>query len=429
MIEFEAEIAPEIKVSASIKVIGVGGAGGNTVSRIVDSGCQNIDFVIVNTDIQPLNLSKVEKKIQIGVKSTKGLGTGTDADLGKRAAEEDLDKVMEALEGADIVFITAGMGGGTGSGAAPVVARALREKGILSIAVVTKPFLFEGKRRAQVADQAIKTLAQEVDTLIVIPNQKLLEITGQEVSMMEGFEMINEILMQSVRAISDIIVKPGHVNVDFADVRTIMKDRGFAVMGTGIASGENRAKKAAIQATSSPLLENMSIAGAHSVLVNITGDKNLGIHEISQAATIVYEQVHEDANIIIGSVIDERYADKISITIIATGFEKKIEVATTSDRALDAVNVKKNVQVYPTSRAFQESTTAYFYEHEQKLVSNTENKATESRVIDGKVIENKIMGESKSAEIRQENNGGATLIDFNDLDIPTFLRKEKQDQE
>jgi len=424
MIEFEAESLQEIKMSASIKVIGIGGAGGNTVSCIVDSGCKNIDFVIVNTDIQPLNLSKVEKKIQIGVKATKGLGTGTDAELGKRAAEEDLDKVMEVLEGADIVFITAGMGGGTGSGVAPVIARALKEKGILSIAVVTKPFLFEGKRRAQVAEQAIKLLAQEVDTLIVIPNQKLLEITGQEVSMMEGFSMINEILMQSVRAISDIIVKPGHVNVDFADVRTIMKDRGLAVMGTGIASGQDRAEKAAIQATTSPLLENQSIAGAHSVLINITGDKNLRIHEISRAASIVHEQVHEDANIIIGSVIDEEYADKISITIIATGFEKKIgdfekkigdfENKRAVESALDISNIKKNVHVYPTSRAPQESTGAYFYEQEQKLAQS---------------VESKIMGESKFGELKQENNGGATRIDFNDLDIPTFLRKEKQDQE
>jgi len=225
--------------------------------------------------------------------------------------------------------------------------------------------------------------------------------------MMEGFGMINEILMQSVRAISDIIVKPGHVNVDFADVRTIMKDRGFAVMGTGVASGENRAKKAALEATSSPLLENMSIAGAHSVLINITGDKNIKLHEISQAASIVHEQVHPDANIIIGSVIDEQYADKISITIIATGFEKKTEVAAASD----VMNVKKNVHVYPTSRAPQESTIAYFYEQD-KLVPSAESK---------------IAGESKVVEIKQENNGGAMRIDFNDLDVPTFLRKEKQD--
>lgn len=410
MIEFEVEQFQLSKVNASIKVIGVGGAGGNTVNCIIESGCSGIEFVVMNTDAQVLEFSKAKTKIQIGVKATKGLGTGTDAELGKRSAEEDLDKVMEALEGADIVFITAGMGGGTGSGAAPVIAKALREKGILSIAVVTKPFLFEGKRRARIADQAIHALAQDVDTLLVIPNQKLLEIAGQEVSMIEGFAMINEVLAQSVRGISDIIIRPGHINVDFADVRTIMKDRGLAIMGTGVASGEHRAKEAALKAISSPLLENMSIAGAHSVLMNITAGKNLGLHEISQAASVIYEQAHEDANIIIGSVIDDSFSDKISITVIATGFEKTVASVVSADTV-----TKKDVYIQPTVRA--EQAASHFYQSPQMAEKQTFESSDKMNV------------GSKKEEVtgfKQEDSAGATLLDINDLDIPSFLRQEKQ---
>lgn len=462
MIEFEVEPVLKSKVNASIKVIGVGGAGGNTVNCIIESGCHDIEFVAINTDAQVLEFSKAKHRIQIGVKSTKGLGTGTDAELGKRSAEEDLDKVMAVLEGADIVFITAGMGGGTGSGVAPVIARALREKGILSIAVVTKPFLFEGKRRARIADQAINALAQDIDTLLVIPNQKLLEVTGEQVSMIEGFAMINEVLAQSVRGIFDIIVKPGHINVDFADVRTIMKDRGFAVMGTGVASGENRAKVAALKAISSPLLENMSIAGAHGVLLNISGGRNLGLHEISQAASVVYEQVHEDANIIIGSVIDESLGDVISITIIATGFERQeapcvaqvgqdqqamVQAQPVMSRGMQQPQqgVVPGVQAYstsagqsagpqmtasgaqaagvsfvagntmliqPTVRAEQGVT--HFYQQSAGNESDCSDKA------------DKVVKKENAAEYRQEESVGATLLDMSDLDIPAFLRKEKQ---
>ena len=309
MIDFEQEALHRQKSMVSIKVIGVGGAGGNAVNSIIESGCQGIGFIVANTDAQALEFSKAQHKIQIGVKSTKGLGAGANPEIGKRAAEEDLDKVMDAIGGADIVFIVGGMGGGTGSGGLPVIARALREKGILSIAIVTRPFLFEGKRRAAVADAAIEKLKHDVDTLIIIPNQKLLEVVDQNVSMIDAFAMINEgVLSQSVRGLSDIITRPGHINVDYADIRAIMKDRGLAVMGTGKASGVGRARASSIQAISSPLLENMSVVGAHGVLCNITGGKDLGLHEISEAASVVYEQAHEDANIIIGSVIDENLA-------------------------------------------------------------------------------------------------------------------------
>lgn len=322
MIDFEHE---QVRPGAKIKVIGVGGAGGNTVNSIISSGCAGIEFIAANTDTQALECSLAPVKIHLGVKSTKGMGTGANPELGKKAAEEDLEKILEVLQDADIVFLTAGMGGGTGSGALPVIARALKDLDILSIAVVTKPFVFEGKRRAQIAESVIGQLEHDVDTLIVIPNQRLLEVVDAHVSMVDAFNMINAILGQSVKGIADIISKPGHINVDFADVRTIMKDRGLAVMGTAYANGENRAHEAIHAAISSPLLENMSIKGAKGVLLNITGSRNLSLHEISQAASVIYEQADQDAQIILGSVIDESYGDDISVTIIATGFHKEVE--------------------------------------------------------------------------------------------------------
>ena len=340
MIIFDQETMKPFSQIASIKVVGIGGAGSNTVNSIIASGCQHIEFIVVNTDLQALGLSQAADKIQIGVKSTKGLGTGANPEVGKRSAEEDIDKVLDAIGHADIVFLAAGMGGGTGSGALPVIARALRERGILSIAVVTKPFLFEGKRRARVADEAIECVKESVDTLIVIPNQKLLDVVDSNVSMIDAFSMINDILSQSVRGISDIIAKPGHINVDYADVRTIMKDRGMAVMGTGRASGEHRAEEASLQAISSPLLENMSIEGAHGVLFNITGGKDLSLHEISNAASIVYEQADNDANIILGSVIDETLEDEVIVTIIATGFCPKTDEDACSNLAQEYTEQK-----------------------------------------------------------------------------------------
>jgi cell division protein FtsZ len=305
---------------ACIKVVGVGGAGGNTINCMVESGFKGAEFYAVNTDAQALHVSLAGTKIQIGLKSTKGLGAGANPEIGKRAAEEDLDKVMQALSDADIVFVTGGMGGGTGSGAIPVIVQALKEKGILTIVVITKPFLFEGKRRARITEQALETIKATADTLLIIPNQKLLEVTDDKVSMIQAFGMINEVLNQSVRSISDIITRSGHINVDFADVREIMKDKGVAVMGTARCSGQDRAKKAALEAISSPLLENMSIAGARSVLLNITGGTDLGLQEISEAASVVYEQADEDANIILGSVIDNQMGNEVAVTIIATGF-------------------------------------------------------------------------------------------------------------
>ena len=317
---------------ARIKVIGVGGAGGNTVNSIIDSGYSGIEYIVANTDSQALEHSKADYKIQLGVKSTKGLGAGANPEVGRRAAEEDIDKVLEIIGDADIVFLTGGMGGGTGSGALPVIARALKERGILTIAVVTKPFAFEGKRRASIAEAAIDALKKDVDTLIVIPNQKLMDAVDQHVSMIDAFATINNVLGQSVKGISDIITKPGHINVDFADVKTIMQSRGIAVMGTARATGPNRAIEAAQHAIASPLLENMSIQGAQGILLNITGGKDLGLHEISQVASVMHDQAHAHAHIIIGAVIDESMASDLAVTLIATGFEQAAKAQQTEQK-------------------------------------------------------------------------------------------------
>ncbi len=319
MIDFENEYLMQ-NSGARVKVVGIGGAGCNMVNQMIKAQYENVEFVVLNTDAQSLRVSDSPFKIQIGTRSTRGLGAGANPEVGKRAAEEDLDKIIDFLKDSDIVFLTAGLGGGTGSGAIPVIARAVREMGALCVAVVTKPFTFEGKRRTSIANGALDVLKKEVDTLIVVPNQKLLDITDQKVTYTEAFGMINNILHQFVRSISDIISRPGHINVDFSDVCTIMRNMGLAVMGTGCASGPERAQEAAIQALSSPLLENASIHGARAVLLNITGSSKLGLHEVHSAASMIYD-IAPDANIIMGTVIDEAMGDDVLVTIIATGIE------------------------------------------------------------------------------------------------------------
>ncbi len=327
--------------TATIKVIGVGGAGNNAVNRMVESGIKNVEFIAVNTDRQALLLSKAASKIQIGEKITRGLGAGANPDIGAQAAEESKTEIAEALRGADMVFVTAGMGGGTGTGAAPIVAAAAKEMGILTIGVVTKPFTFEGKKRLAQAERGIESLKGKVDTLIVIPNDKLLQVIDRKTSIVEAFKMADDVLRQGVQGISDLIAIPGLVNLDFADVKTIMLNTGMAHMGIGRASGESRAEDAAKQATQSPLLET-SIEGARGVIINITGGRNLGLHEVNTAAEIVQRSVDPEANIIFGAVIDESLDEDIVITVIATGFEKEegplsgnIPVGDIIDRAWD----------------------------------------------------------------------------------------------
>ena len=306
---------------ATIKVIGVGGGGNNAVNRMIEHGVEGVEFIAVNTDAQALNLSKAELKLQIGNKLTRGLGAGANPEVGKKAAEESREQIEEALQGADMVFVTAGMGGGTGTGAAPIIAQVSKELGALTVGVVTRPFSFEGRRRSTQAISGIDALKKAVDTLIVIPNDRLLEIVDKNTPMLEAFREADNVLRQGVQGISDLIAKPGLINVDFADVKTIMYDKGSALMGIGVATGENRATEAAKKAISSPLLET-SIDGAHGILMNITGGVNLSLYEVQEAADLVTTAADEEVNVIFGSVINENLKDEIVVTVIATGFDE-----------------------------------------------------------------------------------------------------------
>jgi cell division protein FtsZ len=311
--------------SARIKVIGIGGGGGNAVNTMIGAKLSGVDFMVANTDAQSLEKSHAPVRIQLGGTVTKGLGAGANPDIGRRAALEDQEKIKEHLAGADMIFITAGMGGGTGTGGAPVIARLAREVGALTVGVVTKPFVFEGKKRMRQSEEGIEELKANVDTLIVIPNQRLLSIAAKTTTMLEAFHKADDVLLQAVRGISDLIITPGLINLDFADVRTVMAEMGLALMGAASASGENRAVEAAQKAISSPLLEDISIQGARGVLINITGGPDLCLHEVNEAASMIQEEAHEDANIIFGAVIDDNLTDEIRITVIATGFGEPIE--------------------------------------------------------------------------------------------------------
>jgi cell division protein FtsZ len=318
MIQFEIESVG----SARMKVIGVGGAGNNAVNRMIYSNLQGVEFVAVNTDCQALTKSSAATKVQIGSRITKGLGSGGDPDIGRRSAEEDRDVIAEVVDGADMVFITAGMGGGTGTGAGPVVAEIAKGSGALTVAIVTKPFSFEGKRRLHQADEGIADLKRQVDTVIAIPNQKLLQVVAKETPLLDAFAMADEVLLKATRGISDLITVPGEINLDFADVRTIMSEMGDAIMGTGSASGENRATEAATRALRSPLLDDVSIAGAKGLLINVTGGSMMTLSEVSEAANTIYDAAGSDANVIFGTAIDDALSDEIRVTVIATGIGK-----------------------------------------------------------------------------------------------------------
>ncbi|MGA3207139.1 MAG: cell division protein FtsZ [Syntrophales bacterium] len=306
--------------SAKIKVIGIGGAGGNAVNTMISYNLKGVNFIAANTDAQALGASSSPIKIQIGAEVTKGLGAGSNPDVGRKSAIETKDLLRNSVEGADMVFITAGLGGGTGTGGAPIVAEISKEMEILTVAVVTKPFLFEGKKRNQQAEEGIEELRKIVDTLIVVPNQRLLSLGGKTLSLLEAFKKADDILYHAVKGISDLIMVPGLINLDFADVRSIMSEMGMALMGTGVASGDCRAVEAAQRAISSPLLEDNTIQGAHGILLNITGGPNMTLFEINEASSLIQSEAHEDANIIFGTVVDEDMGDEIRITVIATGF-------------------------------------------------------------------------------------------------------------
>ena len=373
--------------TATIKVVGVGGGGGNVINRMIEAGLRGVEFITVNTDRQALGLSKANKKIQIGEKLTRGLGAGANPEIGKCSAEESKAEIAEALKGADMVFVTAGMGGGTGTGAAPIVAETSREMGILTVAVVTKPFPFEGKRRTSQAEAGIDELKQCVDTLIVIPNEKLLQVVEKQTCLQDAFDMSDNVLKQGVQGISDLITIPGLVNLDFADVKTIMLDAGIAHIGTGRASGENRAQEAARQAIHSPLLET-SIEGAGGVLINVTGGRDLGLLEINEAAELVQKSVDPEANIIFGAVIDENLKDEIVITVIATGFNKSQAYTDFNNMQLDTV-----VNDVLNKNSIKNNSTSTISSRNDYLSSNNDYKN------DYKI----------------------------DLDIPPFLRRNKND--
>src|SRR5262252_2417468 len=319
LLEFDDEPSNRAK----IKVIGVGGGGGNAINTMIESHLDGVDFIAANTDIQALESNQAPMKIALGGALTKGLGAGANPEIGKNAALEDIARLAEVLAGADMVFVTAGMGGGTGTGAAPIIAQVARECGALTVGVVTKPFGFEGRKRRRQAEEGIATLQQSVDTLITIPNDRLLSVAGQKTTMLDAFRKADEVLLNAVQGISDLITIPGLINVDFADVRTIMKEMGRALMGMGRACGERRAIEAAQQAISSPLLEDVSITGATGILINITGGPDLTLFEVNEASTLIQESAHEEANIIFGSVIDANFTDEVRITVIATGFDRK----------------------------------------------------------------------------------------------------------
>lgn len=412
MIAFDKEHEIRHDVMVSIKVIGIGGAGGNTVNSMIASGLDHIDFIVANTDSQALYRSNALKKIQLGKKATKGLGSGANPDLGRRATEEDLDKIMEAIGDADIVFIAAGMGGGTGSGGAPVVAKALKERGILSIAVVTKPFGFEGRRRITVANESLEVLKKEVDTLIVVSNQKLLDVVDRSISMIESFSMIDELLTHSVKSISDIITQPGHINVDFADLRAIMKGMGLAMMGAGAAQGLDRAKVAAQKAIASHLIEDMDIKKARGILLNITGGVSLTLHEINDAASVIYDESNESAHIIIGSVIDSNMGDEVIVSVIATGFEapaamyaKKVEMQEQSVFEAKPVDqhvseVVKQAEELPINQYLQKTETVLDLVQEKQY--------------------------DKNIDTMQQQINKNNMQDFHSLDVPAFLRNKSK---
>jgi len=356
--DMRIELEENLQPGARIKVIGVGGGGSNAVNRMVASGLNGVEFIVANTDAQALSTNAAPRRLQIGEKLTKGLGAGADPEIGKRAALEDTEEIISALDGADMVFVTTGLGGGTGTGAAPVIAGLASELGALTVAVVTKPFRFEGKRRAKQAERGLQDLRDAVDTVIAIPNDKLLETIEANTSVNDAFAVADDVLHQAIHGISNLIHVPGQINLDFADVRAIMSGMGMAIMGTGYAEGENRGVAAAKLAISSPLLEEANVEGAHGVILHVTGGPDLGLHEVDQAATIIQEAAHEDANFIFGSVVDPDMEGRVKITVIATGFDdigsrraQGQAVSATADTPVDLENYSSWKQEEPVAPA------------------------------------------------------------------------------
>src|ERR1051326_2984440 len=409
----------EEQLPAKIKVIGVGGGGGNAVNRMIQAGIRGVEFLVANTDLQAMRTSLAPVKRQIGGKLTKGRGAAANPEIGKQAALEDTDRILEALHGADMIFITTGMGGGTGTGAAPIIASLAAELGALTVAVVTKPFAFEGKRRRVQAEQGIRGLRDTVDTLITIPNERLLNFVERATSLGEAFKMADDILRQAVQGISDLITVPGEINLDFADVKTIMHGMGMALMGTGVSSGEHRAVEAAQRAISSPLLEEASIEGAKGVLINVTGSSDMTLFEVHEAASIIQEAADEEANIIFGTVIDNNMRDEIKVTVIATGFDAATKgLLNTRGESLSANIGSRSLAAAPraSARAAAMSGQQIAAHHEEPAAAPPQIGA-EGEIYDPPFFR-KGFGRDGSGGF-----GPMASSDFgNDLDIPTVIR-------
>jgi cell division protein FtsZ len=415
----------EARNDARIKVIGVGGGGNNAVNRMIDSGMEHIEFIVANTDLQALRMSRAATKIQLGVKLTNGLGAGANPEIGRKAALEDSDKIIEVLEGADMIFVTAGLGGGTGTGAAPIIASLASEMGALTVAVVTKPFAFEGKRRMQQAERGISELMESVDTTIVIPNEKLLAV-AENAGFFESFRIADDILRQGVQGISDIITIPGIINRDFADVKAIMAGMGYAVMGTATAAGEHRTVEAAQRAIASPLLEAGAIDGARGILINITGSNSLKLAEVQQACTIIQGAAHEDANIIFGAVLDEKMKDAVKITVIATGFKEADMRRPRHHDSFDPVIISREASrhvAHPVSGPI-----AYDRFDDPEPVSDPEPAfVPEPSEPAPAAFQESVASATHSAEVISLDAMRSAAPSYaDDLDVPAFLRKRSE---
>ena len=415
------ELMDSFSQSAVIKVLGVGGGGGNAVSHMVQSGLEGVDFICINTDAQALKHSKVRTALQIGCNITKGLGAGADPEVGRQAAMEDRDRIIELIEGCDMLFITAGMGGGTGTGAAPVVAQVAKELGILTVAVVTKPFQMEGSKRAMVADHGISELTKNVDSLITIPNQKLLTVLGASTTLLDAFKSANQVLQGAVQGIAELITRPGLINVDFADVRTVMSETGMAMMGSGAAAGENRARQAAEAAVSSPLLEDINLAGAQGILVNVTAGLDLSIGEFEEVGTIVKEYASEDATVVVGTVIDPEMSNQIRVTVVATGLNGSTATRGRSDLPREGLLER------PTAMGRETLSRGAAMALRESVSSRAEQMAQRSAKARGPMTPSDYSALDKPTIVRQRAVGDDLRAEADPeelLDIPAFLRRQ-----
>jgi len=413
----------EEQIPAKIKVIGVGGGGGNAVNRMIQAGIKGVEFLVANTDLQAMRHALAPVKLQIGGKLTKGLGAGANPEIGKQAALEDTDRILEALSGADMIFITTGMGGGTGTGAAPIIASLAAELGALTVAVVTKPFGFEGKRRRVQAEQGIRALRDTVDTLITIPNERLLNFVERGTSLGDAFKIADDILRQAVQGISDLITVPGEINLDFADVKTIMHGMGMALMGTGVSSGEHRAVEAAQRAISSPLLEEASIEGAKGVLINVTGGSDMTLFEVHEAASIIQEAADEEANIIFGTVIDPRMKDEVKVTVIATGFDAATKGLLNSRGESLSQTTSSRGGGHAQQQVAAQPSTPYRPFAPREIAAQHEEPPAQQLGAEGEIYDPPFFRKGFSRADGSGGFGPMASSDFgSDLDIPTVIR-------